>query len=197
MRCGVGSVRISYVERSGQRTLILLWKGRLVTPGFTHFDEHGRAQMVDVGHKPATLRRAIASGEVQMSRSTALAIRTDQIAKGDVLGVARLAGIMAAKKTSDLIPLCHLVPLDSVKIDFEWREEVGAEETTTLMIVAQVAAQHRTGVEMEALTAVSVAALTLYDMCKSIDRAMVINRIQLDEKIGGQRGAYQRKDAGT
>ena len=153
----------------------------------THFDESGASRMVDVGDKPVTRRLARASGRVQMAAETLARIRDKQLAKGDVLEVARLAGIMAAKRTADLIPLCHPLPLESVTIDFSFPDE------TTLRIEAVVQVDGKTGVEMEALTAVSVAALTVYDMCKSIDRGMTIEQIQLEEKSGGRSGHWLRK----
>ncbi len=152
----------------------------------THFDEQGASRMVDVGEKPITHRVARASGFVRMQASTRQLIMDRQLAKGDVLEVARLAGIMAAKKTGELIPLCHPLPLEAVRIDF-------AEfEADALRIEATVEVTAKTGVEMEALTAVSIAALTVYDMCKSVDREMRIEQIQLEEKSGGRSGSYLR-----
>lgn len=141
--------------------------------------------MVEVGAKPETVRVAIASGRVVMAAATAKAVRAGQIGKGDVLGVARLAGIQAAKRASDLIPLCHPLRLTGVEVDL--RVAGNAVEIT-----ATVKAFDRTGVEMEALTAVSAAALTVYDMCKAIDRGMEIAAIRLDEKRGGKSGTYLR-----
>jgi cyclic pyranopterin phosphate synthase len=152
----------------------------------THFDEHGGSRMVDVSDKPITARWARASGRVRMAPETLRLIRDRGIHKGDVLEVARLAGIMAAKRTGELVPLCHPLPLDAVDFSFHWLAD------DTLLIAVQVRATARTGVEMEALTAVSVAALTVYDMCKSVDRGMVIAGIQLDEKAGGRSGHYVR-----
>ena len=143
--------------------------------------------MVDVGEKPVTKRLARASGLLRMAADTQQLIRDRKLAKGDVLEVARLAGIMAAKRTSDLIPLCHPLPLDAVQLDFQF------PDGTTLQIEATVEVTARTGVEMEALTAVSVAALTIYDMCKAVDRGLIIERIQLEEKKGGRSGHFQRK----
>jgi cyclic pyranopterin monophosphate synthase len=157
-----------------------------MTPDFTHFDEHGASRMVDVGDKPATLRVARASGRVRMTPQTLRLIRERQVAKGDVLEVARLAAIMAAKRTSDLIPLCHALCLDTVTVDFEFP----ANDTLQITAVARVVA--KTGVEMEALVAVSVAALTVYDMCKAVDRQMVIQAVQLEEKSGGRSGHFVR-----
>ena len=156
--------------------------------GLTHFDEHGRARMVDVGAKPETERLARARAVVTMKPATLALIRAGGIAKGDVLGVAQTAGIMAAKRTAELIPMCHLLLLDEAGIDFRLDEERSAVE-----IEARVRNHGRTGVEMEALAAVSVAALTIYDMCKAVDRGMVIGEIRLVEKSGGKSGAYLRE----
>ncbi len=153
----------------------------------THFDEQGASRMVDVGEKPVTHRIAKASGLVRMKTATRQLIMDRQIAKGDVLEVARLAGIMAAKKTGELIPLCHPLPLEAVRIDFT------EFEADALRIEATVEVTAKTGVEMEALTAVSVAALTVYDMCKSVDREMRIEQIQLEEKSGGRSGRFVRE----
>jgi cyclic pyranopterin phosphate synthase len=153
----------------------------------THFDAAGASRMVDVADKQVTARQAVASGLVRMLPATLELIRNRQLAKGDVLEVARLAGIMAAKQTSGLIPLCHQVPLDTVEIGFDFVEPDGVR------IVATARATGRTGVEMEALVAVSVAGLTIYDMCKAVDRAMVLERVQLEEKSGGKRGDFRRQ----
>jgi cyclic pyranopterin phosphate synthase len=153
---------------------------------FTHFDEHGASRMVDVGEKPVTRRMARASGLVRMLPSTLAAICGGQVAKGDVREVARLAGIMAAKRTADLIPLCHPLALDSVNL------ELMPEGNDGLKIEATVGITAKTGVEMEALAAVSIAALTVYDMCKAVDRDMVIERIQLEAKAGGRSGDFNR-----
>jgi cyclic pyranopterin phosphate synthase len=152
----------------------------------SHFDEHGASRMVDVGDKPITVRVARASGQVEMLPTTLELIRSRALAKGDVLEVARIAGIMAAKRTSDLIPLCHPLSLDRVTIDFSF------PRANCLEILATVQATGKTGVEMEALTAVSVTGLTVYDMCKAVDRSMVLTHVQLEEKSGGQRGDYVR-----
>lgn len=154
---------------------------------FTHFDERGASRMVDVGEKPTTRRMARASGLVRMQPATLSAILGGTIVKGNVRDVARLAGIMAAKRAAELIPLCHTLPLDTVQVDFE------PEGETCLRVEATAAATAKTGVEMEALAAVSVAALAVYDMCKSADRSMTIDRIQLEEKTGGARGDYVRQ----
>jgi cyclic pyranopterin monophosphate synthase len=153
----------------------------------THFDEHGASRMVDVGDKPVTSRVARASGRVVMQPATLKRIQERGLAKGDVLEVARLAGIMAAKRTGELIPLCHPLPLDSVSVAFSFPDE------RTVAIEAEVRVTAKTGVEMEALTAVSVSALTIYDMCKAIDRGMAIERIQLEEKSGGKSGHFVRE----
>lgn len=154
----------------------------------THFDASGASRMVDTGGKPETAREARASGKVRMLPTTLALIRDRKLAKGDVLEVARLAGIMAAKRTGELIPLCHPLPITAVAIDFHF------EGDDTLVLSATVRVVGRTGVEMEALTAVSVAALTVYDMCKSADRAMVIEQIRLEEKSGGKSGHFVRAD---
>jgi len=155
---------------------------------FTHFDEHGASRMVDTSDKPETLRQARASGLVRLAPATTAMIRDRTVAKGDVLEVARVAGIMAAKRTGELIPLCQPLPVTAVGIDFTW------ESDTLLRIEATARLIGRTGVEMEALTAVSVAALTIYDMCKAVDRTMTIERIRLEEKSGGRSGIFQRAD---
>ena len=152
----------------------------------THFDEAGASRMVDVSSKPSSARVAEASGLVRMAPATLALIRDRGLAKGDVFEVARLAGIMAAKRTGDLIPLCHPIGLDSVAIRFE------AVDDSTVKVSAVAAVQGRTGVEMEALTAVSVAALTIYDMVKAVDRGVVLDQIQLEAKSGGRSGDYRR-----
>src|SRR5437762_10122418 len=154
----------------------------------THFDEHGASRMVDTSEKPETLRQARASGWVRMAAATSALIRDRAVAKGDVCEVARLAGIMAAKRTGDLIPLCHPLPITSATIDFSFPSD------DTLRIEATVRVFGRTGVEMEALTAVSVAALTVYDMCKAVDRVMTIDAVRLEAKSGGRSGTFQRSD---
>ena len=153
----------------------------------THFDETGASRMVDVGGKPVSSRLARAGGRITLQPETLRAIRDRSVAKGDVFEVARLAGIMAAKKTADLIPLCHPLGLDSVEIGFETPDD------STLQIEATVRVQARTGVEMEALTAVTVAALTVYDMCKAIDRGITQGPFELLEKTGGKSGHYLRQ----
>jgi len=151
----------------------------------THFDAAGQAHMVDVGDKPATHRIAIASGRIRMSPPTLALVRAGAAAKGDVLGVARIAAIQAAKKTSELIPLCHPLPLTRVVVDFTLDEAGRCIECR-----AQVETHGRTGVEMEALTAVQIGLLTIYDMVKSADRAMVIEGVKLLEKHGGKSGSF-------
>ena len=152
----------------------------------THFDAKGRAVMVDVAAKPETERRATAAGQVVMAAETLAVIQAGGVKKGDVLSVARLAGIMAAKRTPDLIPLCHPLALSSVAVALEPDVELpGVRITATVGLVG------RTGVEMEALTAVSVAALTIYDMCKAIDRTMRIEAVRLLRKEGGRSGTFQ------
>lgn len=155
---------------------------------FTHLDRHGRPAMVDVTEKDPTLREAAACGMVRMKPSTVRAIGGRKIAKGDVLAVARIAGIMAAKKTGEIIPLCH--PLELTGIDIEFRTDTKRGE---IAIEARVRIVGRTGVEMEAMTAVGAAALTIYDMCKSVDREMVISDIMLLEKSGGRSGTFRRR----
>ena len=154
--------------------------------GFTHFDKDGKAAMVDVGVKPESERVAVARGRVAMRAETLALIKAGQMGKGDVLGVARLAGIMAAKRTAELIPLCHPLALTSIAVDLALDETRPGVE-----IEARVKLTGRTGAEMEALTAVSVAALTVYDMCKSADRAMTISDLRLVRKSGGKSGNYE------
>jgi cyclic pyranopterin phosphate synthase len=153
----------------------------------SHFDDQGASRMVDVGQKEVTARSARASARVRMEAATLQGIRERKIAKGDVLEVARLAGIMAAKRAFELIPLCHPLPLDAVSLTFGFADE------RTVTIVAEVRATARTGVEMEALVAASIAALTIYDMCKSVDRAMVVEQVRLEEKAGGKSGHFVRQ----
>ena len=154
----------------------------------THFDQDGKAIMVDVGDKEFTKREALAAGEVRMKPQTLRQILDSKIEKGDVLSVARLAGIMGAKQTSSLIPLCHPLPITSVEVDFDADLENGVVRIGAL---AKVTGQ--TGIEMEALTAVSIAALTIYDMCKAIDKEMEIGQIRLLKKSGGRSGTFERK----
>ena len=152
----------------------------------THFDASGRAQMVDVGAKPETDRRAVAVSRITMQRETGKRIAEGTVGKGDVLAVARLAGIMAAKKTSDLIPLCHPLPLTAVNLDLQLSEDM-----QSVLIEAECKTAGKTGVEMEALTAASVAALTVYDMVKAMDRGMTIESIRLKHKSGGKSGVFE------
>jgi cyclic pyranopterin monophosphate synthase len=152
----------------------------------THADARGRVKMVDVGEKPVTTREAVARGEISMSVEARRSIRSGRVKKGDPLQAARLAGIMAAKRTSDLIPLCHPLPLTSVHVELTPTRRGYAVE-------ARVRTNAQTGVEMEALTAVAVAALTVYDMLKAVDKAMIIGDIVLVEKIGGKSGHYRRR----
>jgi cyclic pyranopterin phosphate synthase len=157
--------------------------GSTDVPGLSHLDESGEARMVDVGAKPETKRVAVAKGSVLMRKETLGLVKDNGFEKGDVLGVARVAGIMAAKNTSQLIPLCHPLPLDQVAVEFEFDDD-----RSTIEVTATARTSAKTGVEMEALTAVSVAALTIYDMCKSSDRAMRIDGIRLTRKSGGRSG---------
>jgi cyclic pyranopterin monophosphate synthase len=152
----------------------------------THIDEHGRAKMVDTSDKAITTRRAIASARVLMSAETIKAIRDNQTPKGDPLETARLAGVMAAKRTAELIPLCHPLPLTHVEVRAELHD-------TDVYLEAEVSTNAQTGVEMEALTAVSLAALTVYDMCKALDKSMTITDIRLELKTGGKSGDYHRE----
>ena len=160
-------------------------EGPAAGASLTHVDESGRARMVDVGDKPETQRVAVARGSVVMRPETLELIRSNAIEKGDVLGIARVAGIMGAKSTPQLIPLCHPIPLSQVTVDLELDNERSAVEIT-----ATAKTTAKTGVEMEALTAVSAAALTIYDMCKGVDRAMRIESVRLVRKTGGQSGDY-------
>ncbi|KPF88825.1 cyclic pyranopterin monophosphate synthase MoaC [Novosphingobium sp. AAP93] len=150
----------------------------------THLDSQGRARMVDVGGKPETQRVAVALGRIRMNAATLAALRDGKTPKGDVLAVARIAGIMAAKRTGELIPLCHPLALDAVSVEFAFVED-GVEARATASLTG------RTGVEMEALTAVSVALLTIYDMAKAIDKGMVLEGIRLIEKRGGKSGDWR------
>lgn len=155
----------------------------------THLDEHGQAHMVDVGEKPASARRAVAEGRIRMRPETLRLIAEGGHHKGDVLGVARIAGIMGAKRTADLVPLCRPLSLSHVAIDLE----PSTETTCAIECRATVETRGPTGVEMEALCAVQVALLTLYDMCKAVDRGMSIEQVRLVEKTGGRSGHWQRE----
>ncbi|MBN1305533.1 MAG: cyclic pyranopterin monophosphate synthase MoaC [Anaerolineales bacterium] len=152
-------------------------------PKLTHLDDQGRARMVDIGDKPDTERLAVARGQVRMRQETLELIRAGQMKKGDVLTVSQVAGISAAKRTSELIPLCHPLPLSKIELDFELDESLPG-----VVITATVKTTGKTGVEMEALMAVSTAALTVYDMAKAVEKTMVIGNIRLVEKRGGQGG---------
>jgi cyclic pyranopterin phosphate synthase len=156
--------------------------------GFTHFDQAGNAAMVDVSNKPITARTATARARVVMEPATLAMIQQGSAKKGDVLGVARLAGIMGAKRTADLIPLCHPLPITSVKVDLATDPEANAVDIT-----ATVRTTGQTGVEMEALTAASVAALTVYDMCKAVDRSMRIENLRVTHKAGGKSGEFTQE----
>jgi cyclic pyranopterin phosphate synthase len=160
---------------------------RHLMPELTHLDERGRARMVDVSAKGETVREATARGRVTMQPQTLALVREGGLGKGDVLAVARVAGIMGAKKTSELIPLCHPLPITGVEVAFELDDEASAVE---IVGIARVVG--KTGVEMEALTAVSVAALAIYDMCKAVDKDMVLEGIRLVHKAGGKSGEYHR-----
>ncbi len=155
--------------------------------GLTHTDERGKAQMVDVTEKSTTERVAVASGTVLMKPETLRLVKANEMKKGDVLGVARISGVMAAKRTSELIPLCHPLNITGITLEFETIDEPPSINITA---TAKVSAQ--TGVEMEALTAVSVAALTVYDMCKAVDKEMVITEVRLEKKTGGKSGIFVR-----
>ena len=155
---------------------------------FSHFDEQGNARMVDVSEKLETVRIADAAGNIKMSAKAYELVKSGSMAKGDVLGIARIAGVMAAKKVDELIPLAHPLMITKATIDFAYRDE-----DSSVDIFATVGICGKTGVEMEALTAVSVAALTIYDMCKAVDKSMVISDIRLLKKTGGKSGTYLRK----
>ena len=154
---------------------------------FSHLDETGQAHMVNIATKDPTLREATARAKVFMNQDTLIKLNDGEVPKGDVFAAARIAGIQASKKTSELIPLCHPLAINAVSVDLGIREDHVAIE-------AKVSTEGKTGVEMEALTACSVAALTIYDMCKSIDKAMVISEISLWEKTGGKSGSYKREE---
>lgn len=164
---------------------------KAIMPNLSHFDETGASRMVDTTDKPKTARVARASARVRMKPETLALILDRGVAKGDVREVARLAGIMAAKKTSDLIPLCHPLAITGATVDFSF------EGDSVLQIMATVKIVGKTGVEMEALTAVSVAALTVYDMCKAVDRGMTIELVRLEEKAGGKSGHYRPRPDGN
>ncbi|WP_071461347.1 cyclic pyranopterin monophosphate synthase MoaC [Bacillus massilinigeriensis] len=157
---------------------------------FTHFNSEGRAKMVDVSDKPETARTAIAYSSITVNEEIYEKITGNRMKKGDVLAVAQVAGIMACKKTSDIIPMCHPIPITGIDITFSWEEDGGDHR---LNIEANVKTKGNTGVEMEALTAVSAAALTVYDMCKAVDKGMVIGKTYLVEKTGGKNGVFKRE----
>lgn len=150
----------------------------------THLDEQGQARMVDVGAKAETARRAVAAGRIRMSATALTAVREGSGPKGDVLGVARVAGIMAAKKTGELIPLCHPLALDAVTVDFAFEDDA-------ITVTATASLTAKTGVEMEAMTAASIALLTIYDMAKAVDKGMIIDNVRLIEKTGGKSGTWR------
>ncbi|MFK7977090.1 MAG: cyclic pyranopterin monophosphate synthase MoaC [Halioglobus sp.] len=165
-------------------------EGSSGSTGLTHLDEQGAAHMVDVGEKAITQRTATATSTVTMQPETLALLRSGAHAKGDVIAVARIAGIQAAKKCSDLIPLCHPLMLNAVDVSFELKPEA-----SQVVILATCKVSGKTGVEMEALTAASVAALTIYDMCKAVDRGMVIHDVALAHKAGGKSGEWRRDDS--
>ena len=153
----------------------------------SHINNKGEANMVDIQDKKSSKRVAIAEGSITLSKKALNQINDDKVSKGNVINTARIAGIMGAKKTSDLIPLCHPIPIEAIKIDFSINEK-------DINVLATVSTTNKTGVEMEALTAATVALLTIYDMCKGVDRGMVISDVRLMEKRGGQSGVYQRSE---
>jgi cyclic pyranopterin phosphate synthase len=161
----------------------------------THFSDAGRARMVDVSEKPSTRRVGIASGILRMQAATLVRIRAGQIAKGDVLAVADVAAVMAAKRTADLIPMCHPLALSAVQVEFSEILSPDDDGQVGVKVSASVSCVGPTGVEMEALCAASTALLTIYDMCKAIDRSMRIESVQLEEKRGGKSGSWRRQDA--
>jgi len=157
----------------------------------THFNEHGRAKMVDISDKKITARKAVAQSSVRMDKQVYENITELKIKKGDVLAVAQVAGIMGAKQTSNIIPMCHPIPISGIDLSFHW--EILEDNQYELIIHSEVKTKGSTGVEMEALTAASIAALTVYDMCKAIDKSMVIGPTFLLEKSGGKSGDYKRE----
>ncbi len=165
------------------------------TNELTHFSDSGRARMVDVSEKPGTVRVAVASGILRMQQLTLERIRSGQIAKGDVLTVADVGAVMAAKRTADLIPMCHPIALSGVDVEFNEIHEVDENGCVGIRVLTTARCVGQTGVEMEALTAASVALLTIYDMCKAVDRGMRIESIQLEEKRGGKSGLWCRAAA--
>ncbi|MGM0878454.1 MAG: cyclic pyranopterin monophosphate synthase MoaC [Bacillota bacterium] len=159
---------------------------------FTHFNDQGRAKMVDISAKEITVRTARAKTSIQLTEEVYKKITNHEIGKGDVLSVAQVAGIMAAKQTANVIPMCHPIPIKGVDIEFEWDI---TESTHILLITSTVKTKGSTGVEMEALTSASISALTVYDMCKAVDKGMIIGPTYLVEKTGGKNGDFFRKDA--
>lgn len=159
---------------------------------FTHFNAEGRARMVDVSDKKETVRTAIAKSSIIVNKSIYEQITNNQIKKGDVLAVAQVAGVMACKKTPDIIPMCHPIPITGVDVSFEWSVDE-EDESFILLITALAKTKGNTGVEMEALTAASVTALTVYDMCKAVDKGMIIGQTYLVEKTGGKSGDFRRE----
>jgi cyclic pyranopterin phosphate synthase len=175
----------------------------MLLSGSTHFDSDGNAHMVDVSSKDVTVREALAAGDVRMSPATAEMIQRGDAKKGDVLGVARLAAIQSAKLTQQLIPLCHAIPIEAVSVDFEWlphlspgnqspATDTASDDRVTLRCLVRVRTSAKTGVEMEAMTATSIACLTVYDMVKSVDREISIGPLHLLEKSGGKSGHFRR-----
>lgn len=158
-----------------------------MTKSLTHIDAAGNARMVDVGAKPETARMAVASGRITMNAKALAAIREGNAPKGDVLGTARVAAVMAAKRTAELIPLCHTLPIDAVNVDFVF-------EMDGIRVTADARVHGKTGIEMEAITATSIALVTIYDMAKALDKRMVIGDIQLVEKVGGKSGHWKREE---
>ena len=181
-----------YTERTSKIQMNVIPPQGKIKKQLTHFDEKGNTQMVNVGGKDETLRIAIARGHITARPETLRLIAEQGMKKGDVLEVARLAGIMAAKRTGELIPLCHPLALTSIRVEL-----VIADDVPQIEIEAEVQTVGRTGVEMEALTAVSVAALTVYDMCKAVDREMVIGDVRLVKKTGGKSGSFTRDTKDT
>lgn len=167
-----------------------MWKGRVHMNKMTHFNADGRAKMIDISYKPVTRRVAIARSSMKVSETVYKAIRDNAIQKGDVLHVAQIAGIMAAKSTASIIPMCHPISITGIDISFSWSLK---NDEFILFIEAEVATTGKTGVEMEALTAASVTALTIYDMCKTIDPSITIGETYLYKRTGGKNGEYIRK----
>ncbi|MCD7036417.1 cyclic pyranopterin monophosphate synthase MoaC [Metabacillus sp. GX 13764] len=158
---------------------------------FTHFNEQGRAKMVDITEKASTVRTAEARSKVTMNKETYNKIQNREIGKGDVLAVAQVAGIMAAKQTSSIIPMCHPIPIHGVDISFDWED---TDDSSILLIKVEARTKGGTGIEMEALTSASVCALTVYDMCKAADKGMIIGPTYLQKKTGGKSGEYRRNE---